>query len=436
MPVSEAMEQPVMPNSNAEADWQAAQFAHLSAFSFGTTAFSISLGAVLLPVLILGIAGEDLKNTYLGLLGLVGLLVAMVVQPIAGNLSDRTSSPWGRRIPYLVIGSALTSASMFVLGIATSIAFLAIGIVIIQVSMNAALGPYQGLLRDAAPRAYRGAVSSFTVLAESSGGARFLALVACLLGSEAAPGSDSRVWLVLAILSATLAASTIWTVVATLRKGMGDDSAAAALSSEVGQRGAQTGFRWFLLSRLCIYASLGGLQTYALFFLRDMVGLANPVQAVGTMTLVTGGALLLAVYPFGRLSDSIGRKRVVVASALACSGAAFTLLLASTFLHVILISMVLGASAGAFFSANWAMATDMVAPGRSAQQMGIANTAAVAGSALAKLAGPGIDLLNRVESGLGYSTLIIACGLLFFAGAVFLTPVPRVTASQATAVRS
>ena len=84
-----------MPNSNAEADWQAAQFAHLSAFSFGTTAFSISLGAVLLPVLILGIAGEDLKNTYLGLLGLVGLLVAMVVQPIAGNLSDRTSSPWG-----------------------------------------------------------------------------------------------------------------------------------------------------------------------------------------------------------------------------------------------------------------------------------------------------------------------------------------------------
>ena len=43
MPVSEAMEQPVMPNSSAEADWQAAQFAHLSAFSFGTTAFSISL---------------------------------------------------------------------------------------------------------------------------------------------------------------------------------------------------------------------------------------------------------------------------------------------------------------------------------------------------------------------------------------------------------
>lgn len=91
---------------------------------------------------------------------------------------------------------------------------------------------------------------------------------------------------------------------------------------------------------------------------------------------------------------------------------------------------------GAFFSANWAMATDMVFPGRPAQQMSIANTAAIAGNALAKLARPGIDLLNRVESGLGYSSLIIACGLLFFAGAVLLAPVPRATDSQATAVRS
>ena len=425
-----------MPNSNAEADWNAAQFAHLSAFSFGTTAFSISLGAVLLPVLVLEVTGEELKNTYLGLLGLVGLLVAMVVQPVAGNLSDHTSSPWGRRIPYLVIGSALTSASMFVLGIATSIAFLALGLIIIQVSLNAALGPYQGLLRDAAPRAYRGAVSSFKVLAESSGGAIFLALVAFLLGSETGPGSKSRIWLVLAMLSATLAASTIWTVAANLRRGMGNDSAAAAPRSEVGHQGTQTGFRWFLVSRLCIYASLGVLQTYALFFLRDVVSLANPVQAVGTMTLVTGGALLLAVYPSGRLSDSIGRKWVIVVSALAGTGGTFALLLASTFLHVLLISAVLGASAGAFFSANWAMATDMVSPGRSAQQMGIANTAGVAGAALAKLAGPGIDLLNRVESELGYSTLIIVCGLLFFVGAVLLAPVPRITASQATTMRS
>ncbi len=145
---------------------------------------------------------------------------------------------------------------------------------------------------------------------------------------------------------------------------------------------------------------------------------------------------MLAVYPSGRLSDTIGRKWVIVASALAGMGGAFALLLASTFFHVILISVLLGASAGAFFSANWAMATDLVSSGRSAQQMGIANTAAVGGTALAKLAGPGIDLLNRVDTGLGYSTLIIACGLFFFVGALLLAPVPRVTAQLASVKRS
>ena len=423
-------------NSNSGADWKAVRFAHLTAFSFGTTAFSISLGGVVLPVLVLGVTSEELKNTYLGLLGLAGLVVAMVVQPVAGNLSDRTSSPWGRRAPYLIVGAVLTSASMFTLGAATNVATLAIGLVVIQVCINSALGPYQGLLRDLAPSARRGTVSSLKVLAESSGGVIFLALAAFLLGNEAGPARDTRVWLVLGILSVTLVVSTAWTVTANLRGGMRSGPDTATPPAEPTQRGASAGFGWFLLSRFCIFASLGALQTYALFFLRDMVGLDNPVRAVGTMTLVTGGALLLAVYPSGRLSDTIGRKWVIVASALAGMGGAFALLLASTFFHVILISVFLGASAGAFFSANWAMATDLVSSGRSAQHMGIANTAAVGGTALAKLAGPGIDLLNRVDTGLGYQTLIVACGLFFFVGALLLAPVPRVTAQLASVKRS
>jgi len=46
------------------------------------------------------------KNSYLGVLTFFGLIMALVIQPISGALSDRWSSRWGRRRPLIVIGTA------------------------------------------------------------------------------------------------------------------------------------------------------------------------------------------------------------------------------------------------------------------------------------------------------------------------------------------
>ena len=422
-----------MTSSGPNAQWRAVDFIHLSVFSFGSTAFTTPLGVVVLPILVLNLVPEELKNTYLGLLGLAGLLVAMVVQPLAGYLSDRTVSPWGRRAPYIMVGGLLTSLSVFALGAASSYALLVAGLMVAQVCLNTALGPYQAFIRDLAPVARRGVVSSIKVLADSSGGVVFLVLVAFILGSYSGPQSGLWLWLSVGLLSANLGASTLWTATKIRSKELDVGPVAVAQGAGLIQRKARPRFGWFLGSRFCTFAALALLQTYAVFFLRDVVGLANPVQAVGTMTIVTGGSLLLAVYPSGRLSDHIGRKPVMVASTLVAAGGALTLLMATSFLHVILISALLGASAGAFFSASLAMATDMVSSGRTAQQMGIANAAAIGGTALAKLAGPAIDLLNQVEGGLGYSALLLACGVFFVLGAVLLIPVPISVALRSTA---
>jgi MFS family permease len=95
-----------------------------------------------------------------------------------------------------------------------------------------------------------------------------------------------------------------------------------------------------------------------------------------------------------------------------------------SFLQVILIGAVIGVAAGAFLGTSWAMATDLVSSGRTAQQMGIANASAAGGAALAKLAGPGVDLLNRAGGELGYLTLLVFCGVLFVLGALLLLRVP------------
>ena len=53
------------------------------------------MDTVVLPVIVLTVAPEEFKNTYLAVLGISGLLMAAMVQPTIGRISDRTQSPLG-----------------------------------------------------------------------------------------------------------------------------------------------------------------------------------------------------------------------------------------------------------------------------------------------------------------------------------------------------
>ena len=59
----------------------------------------------------------------------------------------------------------------------------------------------------------------------------------------------------------------------------------------------------FLISRLVMITAIASFQTYGLFFLKDSVGLDNPAEALGRMILVIAGALAIAVYVSGWVSD-------------------------------------------------------------------------------------------------------------------------------------
>jgi len=420
-----------MINADTNGQWKARDFLNLSIFGFGSTAFATPIGTVILPILILGLVPEDLKNTYLGLLSMGALGVAMVSQPLAGHMSDRTLANWGSRTPYLITGSLLAGLFVFVLGVSSTVVVLVVGLIVTQFWFNTALGPYQALIRDLAPRVRRGVASSFKVMADGSGGAISLILVAFLLGEYAEARNPLWLWLSLGVISFTLVASAGWTVLGIRNKKVRSDHSTEPLPYDA-RSVTNHQFGWFLGSRFCTVAALSILRTYAVFYLRDAVGVTNSAQAVGIMTLVTGGCLLLIAYPAGRLSDRIGRKRIIMASALLGGVGVVMLLFATSFLQVILVGCLLGAAAGAYFSASFALASDMVPSDHTARQMGIANTAAIGGTALANLAGPGVDLLNRVGDNLGYSTLLVASVLLFGLGALLLYPLGSSVASRPT----
>jgi len=102
----------------ADRNWSNLALLRLNAFGMGINGFYLAIDTVILPVLVLVFAPEALKNTSLGVLGLCGLAVAAVVQVVIGRASDRTRSPLGRRVPYLIWGCLFVCLGMVGIGFA------------------------------------------------------------------------------------------------------------------------------------------------------------------------------------------------------------------------------------------------------------------------------------------------------------------------------
>jgi MFS family permease len=121
----------------------------------------------------------------------------------------------------------------------------------------------------------------------------------------------------------------------------------------------------------------GVISAYAVFVLERSYGM--PPEEAAPYLIVTGLVIALstavATLPAARLSDRIGRKRVIYWSyALAAVGIAGVAL--SPVLPLTLLALVpLGLSAGAFLVVDWALMTDIIPKARAGRYMGISNVA-------------------------------------------------------------
>ena len=104
------------------------------------------------------------EGTTLFALTFAGSIIAALVQPTVGTISDYTITRWGRRKPYIFIGSLLDL--LFLYGIASSNTIIAIAafMVLLQVSANFAQGPFQGYVPDLVPARQVGLASALVGL--------------------------------------------------------------------------------------------------------------------------------------------------------------------------------------------------------------------------------------------------------------------------------
>ncbi len=163
---------------------------------------------LLAPLLVQEFVGKESQGAYLGSLRLWTLMAGLLAQVLAGLVSDRLTSTWGRRRPVILVGSLGTILFFAGLGLSTRFTGLTgytvlfISSLLLYISFNAALGGLQGFIPDLVPHARHGRYSGVKTMLELPVSLILVALfVAPLLEQKR---FDSAIGVVLVILLFTL----------------------------------------------------------------------------------------------------------------------------------------------------------------------------------------------------------------------------------------
>jgi MFS family permease len=141
-------------------------FIFINLFWFGMNVRNTAVGSFFMPYLVALYAPPDWKNSALSAMSTAGLVIAMIVQPLAGLFSDRSTSRFGRRRPYIMIGTLLDLVFLVAIGLSWNYWSLLVAILLIQFSANISHGPLQGIIPDLVPEDQRGRASAVKALFE------------------------------------------------------------------------------------------------------------------------------------------------------------------------------------------------------------------------------------------------------------------------------
>lgn len=396
----------------------------LNAYWVGLSFMWNVLHPILLPAVLLNYVPDAKKNTYLGLLTFVGLVIAMVVQPLSGALSDGWKSPFGRRRPLIVFGTLFDFLFLSILAWAGGLAWLFIGYIGLQLSSNIAHGPMQGLLPDRVPRSQLGVASSLKTFMDMLS----LIIASLLAGRLLDPVTRDPTPIMLVVMSllAVCAAITVLGVHESPSSGRAERSSKGeqrrsservffSLVSRPSLGLFQVNFRenssywWLIAERGLFLLGIYGVQAFAQYYLQDVLRVPDPPRQTGDLLAVLTISLVILVLIGGWLTDKYGAKRILYVGTFIASAGMFLMLFAKDMHGLTLSGSVLGAGIGLFLTSNWALANTLAPSGEAGKYLGLTNLATAGSGALARLEGPALDWLNAAWPGawVGYKGLFI-----------------------------
>ncbi len=371
------------------------------------------LHGIILPAVIANIVPGDEKNTYLGLLTSVGLVIAVIIQPLSGALSDSWASRWGRRRPWITLGTLFDFVFLAVIGWAGGLTWIFIGYLGLQLSSNIAHGPAQGLMPDVIPPEQLAQASGLKIFIDMGSAAAAVIVTGLLLGSQA-----QYAGLVMALIIGIMLISASVTIFGTPEQPSARTKTnpwKEMLDSFHIDFRANTAYWWLIAQRFVFLLGVYGIQAFAQNYLRDVLNVADPPRDTGILLGIVTIFLIGFAAAGGWLIDRWGMRRVLVAASIVTALGSVLLWFGRTQGMTLLFGSILGAGAGLFLTANWTLANKLAPPDEAGKYLGLTNLATAGAGVLARAAGVLWDIFNNAAPGSwnGYMILFFSAG--FFA---------------------
>jgi MFS family permease len=364
------------------------------------------------------------KANDLALMFAVTSVFSTLTTPIAGALSDRTRSRWGRRSPWIAIASLIGSMCLFGVSWMTSFWSLMVLWVMATVAYNSMQPAMTTVIADRFAPENRG-VASGVMGAGLTAGLTAGTVVAGYLAGERG--------LAYGLFATAIAVSCIAFVIIN-RELPATDRPARHFSLKGFVKGfwidprQHPDFAWAFAGRFTMYMGYQGVAAYLLYILRDYIGLSDDAStvAIANMALITLVCLVASSLISGVWSDRVQRRKPFVFAASLIMGCAMLVpLLQPDMTGMWIYAAVIGIGYGMFMSIDMALMTQVLpetGEGDEGKDLGVLTTAVNIPQIISPVMAA--ILLGLFDG--NYAAIFVAAVIFVFGSALCVLPIRSV----------
>lgn len=359
------------------------------------------------------------KEAILSLVTACGAAVSLVANPLFGALSDRTTSRFGRRAPWVLAGAVLATAALLAMSVSGAVAMMVLFWCLVQLGANAAYAAITAAVPDRVPVVQRGGVGGLAAMGQTLG-----ILTGAVFGAVVAGNYMVGYWLCAGALLLSVVPYLFHRNDPVLPK-----DARPAFRLMAFARGfwisprLYPDFGWAWLTRFLVNVGNQLTIVYLLFFLRDILKYENPEGGVLILTGIYAVLVMITAVIAGPWSDRVGRRKpFVIGSSATIAMAGVIMAFFPVWPGALAGAAVLGIGFGAYLAVDFALLTQVLpfAADRG-KDMGVINVA----NSLPQVVAPALAFISVKFLG-GYVTLFITAAVIGLLGAVFVVKIKGV----------
>jgi len=376
----------------------------------------------------------QIGDTLSGVIMALDNILALFMLPLFGALSDRVDTPIGRRMPFVLGGTAVAVAAMVIIPAADNAGNLPVfigSLLVALVAMSTYRSPAVALMPDVTPKRLRSQANGIINLMGALGGIYSLALISALVPKEGKPDylpifACVGAFMVVAVVILFLTVKEK-KIANQMRAEEEDQQEAAKPQGGPMDPAVARSFYLILASIFFWFFAYNAVTTAFSKYAQSYLGLAGGGFA-NSLMLATAAAVV-AFIPAGMIAGKIGRKRTIMAGIILLGLCFFIASFFRTFSPVLNILLVLIGFAWAAINVNsYPMVVEMAKGADIGKYTGYYYTASMSAQILTPI------LSGYFMERVGYGTLFPYATVFMFLALITMSqvrhgdskaPVPR-----------